>query len=220
MFLAALRTWVGHYGLPALAWSFYGLTSGDAARVRDPGQLPLLALLPYLIRANGCLRVLETGTARGVSAACIASAVAHRDGGRVVTFDPYTHPGREELWGALPESFRCCIETRQLDAFEGMAAAIKCGERYDAALLDSVHTAEHVWAEFELVCRLVCDGGLILIHDAIYAHGTVEGALQRIEAAGYGVVRLWTAEGGVPEHDHLGLAVVENRRRTPARDAH
>jgi hypothetical protein len=46
-----------------------------------------------------------------------------------------------------------------------------------------------------------------------YAHGTVGEALQRIEAAGYGVVRLWTAEGGVCEDDRFGLAVIENRCR-------
>jgi hypothetical protein len=52
-----------------------------------------------------------------------------------------------------------------------------------------------------------------LIHDVRYAHGTVEGALRRIEQSGYGVVRLWTAECGVNEDDYLGLAVIENRRR-------
>ena len=34
-----------------------------------------------------------------------------------------------------------------------------------------------------------------------------------IEAAGYGAVRLWAADEGVAEDDHLGLALIENRRR-------
>ncbi len=212
-FLDALRPWVGRHGLTGLAWSFYGSTSGDTAHVRDPATLPLLATLHYLIRSNGCVRVMETGTARGVSAACLASAVGHRDGGRVVTLDPYFHPAREELWGTLQEPLRACIEARTVDAHAGMTAALAAGERYDAVLLDSIHTEEHVWAEFQLAAQLVCAGGLILIHDVRYAHGTVEGALHRIEAAGYGVVRLWTASGGVAEDDHLGLAVIENRRR-------
>ena len=59
----------------------------------------------------------------------------------------------------------------------------------------------------------MCTGGLILIHDACYEHGTVQGALRRIEHAGYGVVRLWSAERGVPEDNHLGLALVENPPR-------
>ncbi|HEY6231413.1 MAG TPA: CmcI family methyltransferase [Pyrinomonadaceae bacterium] len=213
LFLEALRAWLGRYGLSRLAWSFYGLTDGDNARVSDASTLPLLATLHYLIRSNGCVRVLETGTARGISSACLASAVAHRDGGSVVTLDPFLHEGREELWATLPESFRICIEPRQVDSIAGMQAALQANEQYEAALLDSLHEAEHVWAEFELASQLVCPGGLILIHDATYAGGTVPETLNRIEAAGYNVVRLWSAETGVNEDDHLGLAVIENRRR-------
>lgn len=214
IFLEALRAWLGRHGVNALAWSFYGLTSGDRAAVRDPSTLPLLATLHYLIRANGCVRVIETGTARGISTACLASAVAHRDGGLVVTLDPFLHSGREELWATLPENFRVSIETRQVDSLAGMQAALDAGERYEAALLDSLHEAEHVWAEFQLAAELVCPGGLILIHDATYTGGTVPLTLERIEAAGYNVVRLWAAEGGAAEDDRLGLAVIENRRRS------
>jgi predicted O-methyltransferase YrrM len=212
-FLDALRVWVGRHGLEALAWSFYGTADALNARVRDTHTFPLLALLHYMVRANGCVSVLETGTARGVSAACLASAVAHREGGRVVTFDPEVYPERDSLWATLPERFRACIESRQCDSLEGMRAALAAGERYEAALLDSLHEEEHVWAEFQLASRLVCPSGLILIHDAIYATGTVARALDRIEAAGYGVVRLWAAEGGQAEDDRLGLAVIENHRR-------
>jgi len=212
-FLSALRAWVGRHGLDALAWSFYGTTDARTALVRDPVTLPLLALLHYLVRSNGCVRVLEAGTARGVSAACLASAVAHRTGARVVTFDPHHHPERMELWAALPKKMRACIEARTIGSLEGMTAALQAGESYDTALLDSIHTEEHVWAEFLLAAQLVCPGGLILIHDVRYAYGTVERALQRIEAAGYNVVRLWTAECGEGEDDQLGLAVIENRRR-------
>ena len=121
---------------------------------------------------------------------------------------------------SLPPTLSACIEERVIGSLEGMAEAITAGERYEAALLDSVHTAEHVWAEFQLAAKLVCPGGLILIHDAQYVGGTVAEALQRIEEAGYGVVRLWTAEAGIREDDNLGLAVIENRQRptgqTPA----
>jgi hypothetical protein len=94
-----------------------------------------------------------------------------------------------------------------------MRAALDAGEVYEAVLLDSVHEAEFVWREFQLAAELVCPGGLILIHDATYACGTVHVTLARIEAAGYNVVRLWAADGGTAEDDHLGLAVIENRRR-------
>ncbi|MFL6256309.1 MAG: NPCBM/NEW2 domain-containing protein [Pyrinomonadaceae bacterium] len=213
LFLEALRGWLGPRGLDALAWSFYGSTDTRTARVADPSTLPLLALLHYVVRAQGCVRVLETGTARGVSASCLASAVAHREGGRVVTFDPSPHADAEELWAALPERMRASIEHRADDSLAGLRAALDAGESYEAALLDTLHTEEHVWAEFKLASKLVCRGGLILIHDVTFAYGTVEAALRRIERAGYGVTRLWTAEGGVHEDDRLGLALIENRRR-------
>jgi glycosyltransferase involved in cell wall biosynthesis/predicted O-methyltransferase YrrM len=213
-FLAALKGWIGRHGFAAMTWSFYGAADGEGAIPRDSEAFPLLALLHYLIRANGCIRVLETGTARGVSTACIASALAHRAGGRVVTLDTQVFPARQDLWAALPPAMRHCIEPRQVDCLEGMAAAYAAGECFQAALLDTVHTAGHVWQEFQWATRLVCPGGLILVHDVRWAGGTVEGALRRIQSEGYGVARLWTAEAGEQEDDHLGLAVIENRRQS------
>jgi hypothetical protein len=92
-----------------------------------------------------------------------------------------------------------------------MTACLADGEQFDAALLDSLHTEEHVWAEFQLASRLVCPGGLILVHDVRTLHSTVEVALRRIEQAGYGVARLQAAESGDLEDDRLGLALIENR---------
>lgn len=212
-FLAALRAWLGVEGADALRWSFYG-TTDDSFAVRDISVFPLLATLHYLIRSNGCVRVVEAGTARGVSAACIASAIAHREGARLVTFDPIPEAARDRLWGALPLRMRACIEPRAVDSVAGMTASLGTGERFHAALLDSLHVEEHVLAEFDLARQLVCPNGLILIHDATYARGTVGRALERIERDGYNVVRLWTAEGGEREDDALGMAVIENRRRT------
>jgi len=215
-YLRALRVWLGRFGVDALTWSFYGLSDARNARINDASTFPLLALLHYLVRANGCVRIVETGTAKGVSTACLASAVAHRPDGRVVSFDPSPHAERLDLWAALPSAIGACIEQREAGSVEGMNAAIAAGESYHAALLDSIHSEEHVWQEFKLATRLVCAGGLILIHDAWFAGGTVERALRRIEALGYGVTRLWTAESGIKEDDHLGLAVIENRLRAEA----
>jgi predicted O-methyltransferase YrrM len=212
-FLSALRSWIGRHGRRALAWSFYGTTNGVDARIPDPMTFPLLACLHYLIRSNGCARVLETGTARGISAACIASAVAHRQNGRVVSLDPFAFEERFALWAALPEFMRKCIESRTVGSLEGMSEAVAAGEQYDAALLDSVHTAEHVLAEFQLASKLVRPGGLILIHDVRFAWGTVDQAVRQIENDGYNVVRLWGADSAVAEDDNLGLAIIDNRRR-------
>ena len=208
-FLDALRAWIGRRGLLALEQSFYGTGEQPGSRVRDPSMMPVLALLHYLIRANGCVRVLETGTMNGVSAACIASAVAHRPGGRVVSFDPVESAGRAELWASLPPPVRGVIETRCVDSIEGLGNSLRAGEEYEAALLDSVHTEEHLWQEFELARRLVRGGGLILAHDWRWAEG-VQQALARIEGAGFGVVRL-LGPSGVEEDNGLGIALIENR---------
>jgi predicted O-methyltransferase YrrM len=208
-FLDALRAWIGCRGLLALEQSFYGTWEQPGSRVRDPSMMPVLALLHYLIRANGCVRVVETGTMNGVSAACIASALAHRRGGRVVSFDPFECPGRAELWASLPARMHAAIEPRSVDSIEGLRNALRAGEGYDAALLDSVHTEEHLWQEFELARRLVRGGGLILAHDWRWAEG-VQRALARIEGAGFGVVRL-LGPGGVEEDSGLGIALIENR---------
>ena len=65
IFLQALRAWVGRRGLASLAWSFYGTGDARSARVKDAVTLPLFALLHYLVRSNGAVRVLETGTGPG-----------------------------------------------------------------------------------------------------------------------------------------------------------
>ncbi len=212
-FLHALRAWVGERGTSVLARSFYGTTDAQNGRVADRSIWPLLALLHHLIRASGCIRVLETGTAHGVLTACLASAVAHRDGGKVVTLDNTAYANRDVLWAFLPKPLRARIEPRLADSLRGMEAALTAGETYEAALLNTTHTEEHVWAEFQLATRLVCPGGLILIHDPSHVHANVGAALDRIERAGYGVVRLGGASLGVREDDGLGLAVIENRRQ-------
>lgn len=211
VFLEALRAWIGRRGMASLAWSFYGTGDAGTAFVPDVVTMPQFALLHYLIRSNGAVRVLETGTGWGISAACLASAVAHRHNPQVVTFDPNVHSEAEELWSALPPSMSACIQRRTVGSLEGMREAQHRGESFEAALLDSLHTEEQVWDEFQLATRLVCPGGLILVHDVKLKTGTVEQALKRIENAGYGVTRLWTATRGVSEEGHLGLAVIENR---------
>ena len=212
-FLRALRAWTGVYGLSGLVWSFFGTQDGTGARVRDPGTMPVLAFLHYVLRSSGCVRVVETGIARGVSTACMASAVAHRPDGRVVAFDPLVFEEREELWGLLPGPMRATIDARAQDSIEGMRELIAAGEHFDAALLDSEHTEEQLWAELELAAELLVPNGLILAHDSRWVPGVAR-ALDRFEAAGYPVVRLWAAESGVREDDELGLAIAINARRT------
>ena len=210
-FLQSLRRWIGVHGRDSLAWSFYGTPDGASGRDCNGDEFPLLATLYYLIKANGSQRVIETGTARGITAACLAAAVSHHPAGVAVTIDIGEFPERDSLWATLPESIRKCILTRQGDSIEMLKAAVSQGESYHAAVLDTVHTSEHVLQEFEFARKLVCEGGLILIHDAIWEGGTVNDGLKVISRMGYGVARLWSAEHGDQEFAGMGLAVIENR---------
>jgi predicted O-methyltransferase YrrM len=211
-FLAVLRAWAGMRGMGALTWSSCGEPERYSDQTREVSTLPVLALLHYLLRSNGCVRMIQIGTGRGISAACMASAVAHRAGARVVTIGPRHFPDRDDLWAALPVAMRSCLEARLIGSLEGMRCAMDNGESYEAALLDSIQTAENLWAEFDLARQLVWPGGLILVTNASYEGATVGEALERIQAAGYGVVRLWTAGERIADDcGKLGLAVIENR---------
>lgn len=212
-FLTALCAWQSCQGGNALAMSFYGRQDGVTAREPSP-DYPLFGALHYLIRSHGCARVIETGTARGVSAACLASAVMGREDAHVVTLDIAVHPARASLWAALPAPMRDVIEPWGIDSLTYMQQDVNAGAWYHAALLDSSHDGAHVYNEFQLARRLVRPGGPILIHDAIFPSGTVGEALARIRADGYDVVELWTAESGEREDDGLGLAVIVNRGRS------
>ena len=100
------------------------------------------------------------------------------------------------------------------ETWKDVLSSVARGEIYDAALLDTVHTAEHVMKEFERATQLVRAGGLILIHDAVFPYGTVSQALEQIDGLGYGVIQLWTTEGCTREDGGLGLAIIENSRRS------
>ena len=94
-----------------------------------------------------------------------------------------------------------------MDSIAGLGTALDAGERYDGALLGSVHTEERVWGEFELARQLVRPGGPILVHDWRPDEG-MQRAIARIESAGHGVARL-LGPCGVEEASGLGIALIE-----------
>jgi predicted O-methyltransferase YrrM len=204
----ALDSVQARHGSEAFRRSFYGTFDARSSRVADPGTVSLLGFLYNLVRSTGAVQVLETGTARGVSAACMACAVHDRPGGRVVTIDVDPEPDRLELWGMLPASVRDCIEEIRGDSL-AVLPAISGG--FDLALLDSCHDGPHVLEEFSHVRGLVRPRSTIVIHDA--DQPGVAGTLLTIESMGYNVVRLWGHSSRAPLDDGLGLALVENRQR-------
>jgi hypothetical protein len=210
-FLSAIRRWVQQRGLAGLSDTFYGNRFGVPPRVRDPATCSLWGTLFHLIRSHGCTRVLETGTSRGISAGCLASAVVDRRGSRVVTVDVEPPPERHDFWRLLPGDTQAVIEQRRGDSLAILAAAREAGETFHAALLDSQHTAAFVRDEFERARQVVTPGGLILIHDIHPAFFDTGKAINEIQALGFGVVRLWCGEQSLQTDDRLGLAVIENQ---------
>jgi cephalosporin hydroxylase len=211
-FLDIVHRWIARVGQSAMSWTFYGTGDARTAFIPDPDVMSKLAWLHHLVRSNGYSRILESGTGLGVSTACIASAVADRSQAKVVTIDLMARPQREVLWQLCSPELRACIDARTGDALEGLQQACANGEQYDLALLDSSHEGQHVWKEFQLATRLVKPNGLILIHDVTNIWESAGEAVPRIEAAGYGVVRLWTERQAGNCEAGLGLAMIENRR--------
>ena len=208
---SALRAWLGRHGVSGLAPSPDG-RARHTAQARDPSVFPELALLHYLIRASGFATVLETGTGQGVATACLASAVSHRSGARVVSLDAGESRGRAELWDALPEAMRDCIEQRAVDPIVGLRQAVKDGERYDAALLGSALTRRQLATELDLARKLVRRNGPILIPEG-NAHEDLGRVLRARQRTGQALVRLRAAT----DHDGqagFGLAVFENRSQS------
>jgi predicted O-methyltransferase YrrM len=210
-FLSAVQAWVGRYGLQGLAESLYGPAASLSNHVSAPSMLLSLAVLHYLIRAQGYVQVLEIGTAPGVVTACLASAMVHGPTGRIVTFDPVGAPQRTALWASLPEAMQARLELRQGDALVGLTAAREAGERYDAALLHALPIADDSWAAFQLAMQLVHPGGLLVVCTGRWKHGSDEQVLQRIAATGHILVRLVSLETDGPDEAPLGLVVIENR---------
>jgi hypothetical protein len=211
LFLNAFRAWAGLHGLQGLTRAFYGAGDGRTVHVSDTGAMALLATLHHVIRSTAAARVLENRTGCGVLAACVASAIAHRAGGRVVTFDSMEQPERNDLWDALPKEMRASLDPRLVSSLEGMTESLQRGERFDAALLGSLHNAEQAWAEFELASRLVCERGLILIQHACSSPCSVCETLSKIRKAGYDIVTPGNSSCGIHQDDEPGLALIENR---------
>jgi predicted O-methyltransferase YrrM len=126
-------------------------------------------LLEILTRASGARRVIEVGTAIGVSTLWIARALP--DGGRIATFD--VDAGRQaaarsylERAGVLDR-----VDLRLEPALDGLRTL---EGPYDLAFLDAVKTEYPGY--LELVVPLLRPGGLILIDNALMRGAVVPGA--------------------------------------------
>ncbi|WP_435018236.1 class I SAM-dependent methyltransferase [Tundrisphaera sp. TA3] len=112
--------------------------------------------------------VLETGTFKGYSTACIASALDSLGGGRrVITIDPAPQEG--QVWAGT-ELERVVTLRRQLsqDAYPDLFLS---GTRFDMLVLDSDHHYDTIMTELMLYEPLLNVGGAILLHDSLFFDG-------------------------------------------------
>jgi predicted O-methyltransferase YrrM len=174
------------------------------------GRLLYAALRRYLEDTGEVfVTVLETGTARGFSALCMAKAIADagRDG-RIVTVDVMPHT-RRQIWNCIddhegPKSRAELLApwsdlTRKIFFMQGDSQLIlpRLGlERINFAFLDAAHLKHNVLAEFAVVARAQKSGDIVFFDDVTPGHfpGVVQ-AVEAIERGGdYDLHRLTTSK--------------------------
>ncbi len=127
------------------------------------GRLLYSTLAQYArARPGEPLTIVETGTARGFSALCMAKALADAGGGgRIVSFDILPHDA-QILWNCIRDADGPRTRAELLEDYAGLIEPYLIFVRGDTkremsrmslarvhfASLDSVHTYDHVMAEF------------------------------------------------------------------------
>ena len=163
----------------------------------------LYATLARYVRERGHeqLNILETGTARGFSSLCMARALEDAGAtGKIVSFDVLPHD-RPMFWNCLRDAEGPSTRGDLLSAYAGLVGRyliFQTGDtgqvlaslfvpRVHFAFLDSVHTYEHVMAEFRAVHGCQLPGDIIFFDDytpEAYP-GVVKAADEICETAGY-----------------------------------
>ena len=144
------------------------------------GRLLYAALVSYARgRAHDHLTIVETGTARGFSALCLAKALDDTGAtGKIVSFDVLPHDSRI-LWNCIRDAEGARTRAELLDDYRGlmerytmfhqgdtrMALARMSVPRVHFAFLDSVHSYDHVMAEFSSIRDRQTAGDILFFDD-------------------------------------------------------
>jgi predicted O-methyltransferase YrrM len=127
------------------------------------------ALLTVLARACGARRILEVGTAIGVSTLYLARALS--GDGRIVSFeiDPERHAAARaylEKAGVMDRA-----DLRLQDARDGLKTLAR--EEFELAFIDGVKTQYGQY--FELLLPLLAPGGVLAVDNVLMAGTVAEG---------------------------------------------
>jgi predicted O-methyltransferase YrrM len=122
-------------------------------------------MLYALVRGLRPERVLEIGVRWGGGARIIAAALEDAAGaGRAIGIDPVTKAfrcGQRELFGRY--------ELFQGYSPEAISQAVaQLGGTIDLAIIDAMHTYDHVLADFQGVIPHLAPGAHVLLHDAFH----------------------------------------------------
>lgn len=162
------------------------------------------------------LSILETGTARGFSALCMARALSdHQNNGRILTYDllPHRKPiywnviddhdgkkSREELlapWKDLMRQHIVFVEGDTRITLDSVHL-----DHIDFAFLDGGHTYEHVTWEFDLVQQRQQQGDVIVFDD--YTPGSFDGLVKAVDD---GCIRFGYDKQVVTAHQNRGYVI-------------
>jgi len=128
---------------------------------RDEGEL-----IASLIHDHGFTRTLEIGCAFGISSLFICQALSRQPSPHHTIIDP----GQYTEWQGIGVNH---LTREGYDFFEllekpseiALPAFLEQGRTFQFALIDGLHTFDHVLLDFFFVDRLLEDGGIVVLDD-------------------------------------------------------
>jgi predicted O-methyltransferase YrrM len=153
--------------------------------------------------------ILETGTFRGYSTACIASALASLGGDRrVITIDP--EPKEDLVWAG--SGLESVITLRRQLSQEAFGELYLAKSRFDMLVLDSDHHYDTIMTELMLYEPLLNVGGTILLHDTLFFDGVGAATRQLLANPRFQGLTLDSPRHEFPGHRCPGVTIVRKDR--------
>ena len=161
----------------------------------------VLLLQPHL--------VLETGTFKGYSTACIASALMSLGGPRrVITIDP--HPQDGQIWAGT--ELETVVTQRRQFSQDAHPDLVRSRTQFDMLVLDSDHTYDTIMSELMLYEPMLKVGGSILLHDSLYFDGVGAAVRQLLANPRFQGLTLDSPRHAIPGDRCPGITIVRKDR--------
>lgn len=153
--------------------------------------------------------ILETGTSKGYSTACVASALASLGGDRrLITVDPV--PQKGQIWEGT--ELEAVITLRRQKSQEAFGDLFLAKTRFDMLVLDSDHHYDTIMNELILYEPLLNVGGTILMHDTLFYDGVGVATRQLLANPRFQGLTLDSPRQAFPNMRCPGIAIVRKDR--------